>query len=126
MKTLVLISLFLSSTLCLAAGQLHCITYHDGTIASTGNDMERFAIFCHDQMSLGGVCFTGARIEVIELIYGLNDYDLYGGETYFTDVHYSGRTGISYELWDGPSNILLSEQNISRCSRSFFEDAHQD
>ena len=126
MKILCLfISLVLSQGL-LASGKLHCATYHDGTVASTGVDNEAFANYCADQLGIGGICFTGSRKSVISLLKEINEWDLYGGEAEIVDIHYAGRTQVAYDILDSPGDIIIQRLKISRCTRSFFTDAHQD
>jgi hypothetical protein len=116
MKLLSTFLLVLLTSQVLATAKLHCTTYHDGTVVSTGVDSEPFYNYCADQLGIGGICFTGSRKGVIELLEEINEWDMY----------YAGRTQVAYDILDGPSDTIIQRHKISRCTRSFFADAHQD
>jgi hypothetical protein len=126
MKLLSTFLLVLLTSQVLATAKLHCTTYHDGTVVSTGVDSESFYNYCADQLGIGGICFTGSRKGVIELLEEINEWDMYGGEAEIVDIHYAGRTQVAYDILDGPSDTIIQRHKISRCTRSFFADAHQD
>jgi hypothetical protein len=122
MKLNLAILLVLMSFGTLAASDLHCKS-KDGKVVSVMKDLESFYLECADQMYVdGAVCFTGSRTQTIYLIEELNEYDFYGGEAYFTDVHYQGKSKISYELYDGPNEMVMYHMSMSRCEREFFKN----
>lgn len=63
----------------------------------------------------GNVCFNGKRSEVIKLLKEISS-DFFGGEYWIDNAWYIGRDRISYQIYDGPNEMVATKNVISYCN----------
>ncbi len=120
MKSLILVLSLLSAG-AFANASLECSekneTYSVGLSDDAwGDKFETFYDNCQTAVFEGSVCFRGKRSDVIDLIANLGLEDFLGDEYAIEDIHYSGRKGISYEVYDGPNELTATENTIFPCN----------
>jgi len=120
MKIISITMLFILSMIAFASDStLECVNSQGRkyvTNAEEGTDSYYdFMEECYMEVASGDICFTGSRGEIIGLLESFDDNDIWGGEEFLINVHYVGKTGISYEVWDGPNDLSMGKNRIYRC-----------
>ena len=115
MRLTVLIFTIMISLVAFADAELYCKANNGSLIPMS--DQSDFYDYCTEKMYVkGAVCFTGSREGILALLHDLNEWDMYGGEAYFVAINYKGKEEVFYKVWDGPSDVLLSNMTVKRCN----------
>ena len=104
-----------------AEGRLHCKNEEGTVFSSKNSENYDFAGTCDDAVYDGSICFTGDRGEAMNVLAGLNDIDIFGGEAFIRNIHFKGKSEISYTIWDGPNEMEATKNYVGRCDGDFFK-----
>ncbi|MGE4130077.1 MAG: hypothetical protein AB7F86_00480 [Bdellovibrionales bacterium] len=105
-----------------AAGELHCRSEIAKKVVSTSaKDHNEFLEYCDTAIFHGEICYTGPRADAIGKLDWIASTDIFGGEYAIQNIHYVGRSEISYQIWDGPNEVEATKARIGRCESGFFK-----
>lgn len=125
MKLLSVISLFLYTSTTMAYGSLVIKTDKQTTIEiawlGTEPDENQVELAWENggQNSLhnGDVCFKGKRTEAAKVLNHLSQNDFLGDEYRVQNIRYIGTDKMSYEVFDGPNEVVSKKAVISNCQK---------